>query len=224
MKVAVVTALSGLDQATIQDPAHKFAYVDYYAFTNKTFANKIWHTRPLWEFSSDSEYRDRRNAKLAKVMAWALIPGYDYYIWHDAHCEVVMDPKLLVEQYLAQSDIAVFKHPERNCSYAELQVLASRSLDQGSRLMTTLEFLQQRQWPISAGLFELTSFIYRPSASVQKMMLAWWEMICAHTSRDQVLFPVAMHDHNVKYSILPGYALPYAGSNNIFPSRRWKTS
>lgn len=224
MKIAVVTALAGLGAATIQDPVQTFRNVDYYAFVKKQFPTQVWQQRPLLEFSTDIEYQDRRNAKLAKAMAWTLLPGYDYYIWHDAHCELVTDPQLIINNYLHNADIALFQHPERNCSYAELQVLASRNLDNGAYLMSALEFLQKRSWPIGSGLFELTSFMYRPTESVQKMMLAWWALICAHTSRDQVLFPVALHDHQVKYNVLPGAALPYAGSNAFFPSRRWKTS
>jgi hypothetical protein len=224
MTIAVITSLSGLGTATIRDPDVAFANVEYHAFTNKHFPVQTWRLHALPEFSTDREYSDRRNAKLAKALAWLLLPGYDYYVWHDAHCEVKIDPHYLVSQYLTNHDIAVFRHPERDCSYAELQVLAERNLDTGENLMNTLNFLQTQSWPLNQGLYELSSFVYRPSESVRKLMLTWWELISKYTSRDQVLFPYSCKLHQVECAVLPGAALPYGGSNQFFPSQRWKTT
>ena len=223
MTIAAVTALSGLDSASIQDPAQAFVGVDYHAYSTKPLNLKIWQPHDLAEFTMDLEYADRRNAKLPKALAWLMLPGYDYYVWHDAHCEIKVDPADIAAEYLRDADIAVFRHVERDCSYAELQVLASRNLDTGENLMNTLNFLQQRQWPLHGGLYELSSFIYRPTPQVQRLMLTWWELISKYTSRDQVLFPYACALHRVKVAILPGAALPYGGSNRFFPSQRWKT-
>ncbi len=224
MTIAVITSLSGLGTASIRDPDTAYTDVEYHAFTNKKFSVQTWNLHTLPEFSTDPYYGDRRNAKLAKVLAWLLLPGYDYYVWHDAHCEVKIDPHSIVDQYLAQHDIAVFQHPERDCSYAELQVLAERELDTGENLMNTLNFLQRQQWPFNQGLYELSSFIYRPTAKMRQVMLTWWDLISKYTSRDQVLFPYACSLHQVKCAVLPGAALPYGGSNQFFPSQRWKTT
>lgn len=224
MTTAAVTALSGLGAATIQDPVQPFPNVDYHAYTDRQFDLQVWRQHQLPKFSTDSAYAERRNAKLPKALAWMLLPGYDLYVWHDAHCEIKIDPEQIAQQYLQDADIALFRHVERDCSYAELAVLAQRDLDTGENLMNTLNFLQQQQWPISGGLFELSSFIYRPTPKVQQLMLTWWELISKYTSRDQVLFPYACAQHSVKYAVLPGAALPYGGSNQFFPSQRWKTS
>lgn len=223
MTAAVITSLAGLGTATICDPTQVFADTDYVAYVERRFPVYIWQQRDLPKFSIDPVYADRRNAKLAKVLGWLLSPGYDYYIWHDAHCELKHDPRQLVSDYLKDADLAIFKHPERSCSYAELAVLAQRNLDSGDNLMSALEFLQAESWPMDGGLFELSSFVYRPTAAVQKLMLTWFDLISKYTSRDQVLFPYALKTSQVRYRILPGSALPYGGNNQFFPSQRWKT-
>lgn len=223
MRIAVISAIVG-SHGSIRDPSTAFANTDYYYFSDVDFNNTIWQYRSAYKFSSDITFGGRRNAKLYKVLGSFLIPGYDYYIWHDNHIEVKVDPNQLIEQYLHSADIALFKHAERDCSYAELAVLAERRYDTEKNLMSAVNFLQENSYGFNQGLFEMTSFLYRATPTVRTMMLSWWELICAHTSRDQVLFPYVLYKHQVKYSILPGAALPYAGSNSIFPSVRGKYS
>jgi hypothetical protein len=224
MKIAVITSIVDLEGGTVQDPRQKFSGVDYYAIVDRPQNTQYWQQIPAIKFSSDPQYSGRRNAKLAKVLGWLLVPGYDYYIWHDNHCEVCTDPKVIAAQYLQLSEIALFKHAHRNCAYAELQKVTEIQVDAVDNFSGALEFLQREQYPLDNGLFEMTSFMYRLTPKVKAMMLTWWELIARYTSRDQVMFPYALNKHQVSYSILPGAALGYGGNNQFFPSIRWKHS
>lgn len=225
MKIAVVTSLAGLGTATIRDPATVYPNTDYYAFVDRPHSVSVWKTKPIYNFSTDSDFAPRRNAKLAKVLGWLLVPGYDVYIWHDNHCELRMDPYDLVGTYLdPDKDMALFRHAARRCGYAEASEVVKVNKETPKNALATAEFLNKKQFPINAGLFELTSFVYKNNETMQSAMLTWWELICRYSSRDQILFPYVVQMHKIKYAYLPGSAQAYGGNNKIIPIIRDKHS
>ena len=202
MKYAVITALSGRPQTTLYDPINGgYDDVDYFAFVDKFYHLNKRKQMLLPDFSTDPTYAHRRNAKMPKVLSWMMIPGYDYYIWHDS-----------------SSEFGLFKHPERDCAYEEAAVILNRGIDTDENIHKTVLFLQNQEWPINGGLFELSSFVYKNTPAVRNATLTWWELIQRYSSRDQVTFPYCLKKHNVSYSILPGSALGYGGNNNLIPS------
>ena len=222
-KIAIITALSGMSNARIQDPTlGKFPEVDYYAFVDRVHETHIWQQIPIWKFSNETEFSDRRNAKLPKILGWLLSPGYDYYIWHDHYSEVQMHPEQILDTYLKDKDMALFKHPHRNCSYQEARVVGELSLDKATTVVQTTEFLTNRNWPQENGLFELTSFVYRNTYKIQTATLAWWDLLCKYSSRDQILFPWIVAQYDISYNYLPGSALGYGGNNTLIPQVRGK--
>ena len=222
MKIAVITSLSGLN-STLRDPDNGgFEGVDYYAFVDRLHDVRVWRQRPIVEFSKDPHYAARRNAKLPKVLGFMLVPGYDYYIWHDHYCEVQTDPRLIVEQYLQDSEMAVFKHASRDCVYEEIHIVALSKFDTPESLNAMHDVFRRCNWPNHAGLYEMTSFMYKNTPAVQATMLNWWDIIVQSSSRDQLSFPLAAGMNNVKLAVLPGSAQPYGGSNQFFPSIRNK--
>jgi len=225
MKIAVITGVSGLQGATIQDPANGgYTNADYYAFVDREHNCKVWQQRPLLDFSLDSYFYPRRNAKLPKILGFLLLPGYDYYIWHDHHCELQMDPEELINTHVKNKDMAVWRHAARDCVYEEMDLLNRISFDTNDSLASTLDYFTRINWPAKAGLYELTSLVYANTPKMQAALLTWWEFICKHSSRDQVSFPLIAKKHRLKLGIMPGSAQPYGGSNAIMPIIRDKNS
>lgn len=222
MKIAVITALSGLDNATIQDPSNGgFNDIDYIAFVDKPQQLKVWQQKPLLHFSNDTRFAERRNAKFPKVMGWLLEPGYDFYVWHDNYCEVKTHPKDIIEKYLEPDfDMAVFKHPLRDCGYQE--AMAVLHAEHQENCLRSAQFMNDNNYGPHQGLFEMSSFIFRNNTLMQQALMSWWELICRYTSRDQVLFPYVVNTHKLRYKILPGSAQPYGGNNTFFPAIRGK--
>jgi hypothetical protein len=225
MKIAVITGLSGIREANIQDPINGgYPNTDYYAFVDRQHDCKIWQQKPILDFSLDSYFYPRRNAKLAKILGFLLVPGYDYYIWHDHHCDLQMNPQELIDQYVKNKDMAVWRHAARNCVYDEIDLLGRINFDTDDSLTNTLDYFNRINWPRSAGLFELTSLVYANTPKVQAALLTWWEFICKYSSRDQLSFPLIAKKHRLQLGIMPGSAQPYGGSNSIMPIIRDKNS
>lgn len=221
MKIAIITSQSGT-KGSILDPSNGgFPNADYYAFTDKQLDLKVWNTKPLHSFSTHPDFPERRNAKLAKMLGWMLIPGYDYYIWQDSTSEVQVDPELLINTFLGpNTDLVAWKHPHRDCSYFEAISVLGVGKDQPEPSHACQQFLKNANWPEHGGLYEMSSFIYRNSFKVQQALLAWFELVSRFSSRDQILFPYVVHKHDLKLSFLPGTAMAYGGNNRVIPQVR----
>jgi hypothetical protein len=227
MKIAVITGLAGLNSATVIDPINAHAGVDYFAFVDSNKAIQLDTAKridPIAFSSLRDGFADRRNTKLAKVLGFLLVPGYDYYVWHDHYLDVYVHPKIIIEKFMQDNDMAVFKHIERNCVYAELFKCAEYGNDHNQNFQALYHFLKSQNYPEQAGLFEMSSFVYRNTPKVQAMMFSWWEMICRFSSRDQISFPYVKALHNVTHGFIPGAALRYGGNNEYIPEVRSKLS
>lgn len=222
MKVAVLTSLSGLNSSLLDPSNNGFPDVDYFAFVDKTYNVKVWQQLPLIKFSKDPIYADRRNTKLPKILGFMMIPGYDYYIWHDHYCELQTHPKIIIEEYLKDNDMAVFKHARRDCVYEEIHIVALSKFDTVESLDRMHDVFSRCNWPAHNGLYEMTSFIYKNNEKTQATMLNWWDIIVQSSSRDQLSFPLAAGMNDLKLAILPGSAQPYGGNNIFMPSVRNK--
>lgn len=227
MKIAILT--SSINMGTVKDPQYNNysipGTIDYYAFVDHDHGCTVWNQMSSFKFSNvDPVYGSRRNAKLPKILGSFLLPGYDYYIWHDNHCEVFMDPTRIITDILGDKDMALFKHPRRDCVYEEINEVAQSTFDTSDNLDAVRNFLRSVNYPEHSGLFELTSFAYKSSHKISEAMWAWWELLCRFSSRDQITFPYIANKYGITYNIIPGAALAYGGNNNVIPSIRWKTT
>lgn len=218
MKIAVITSSIGTNNLL---PQKKFDNVDYHAFVGEEMGNKdldvsYWNQHIAIKFSSDPVYANRRNAKIYKIIPFAFLPEYDYYFWIDSTHILEKDPNELVEIYLRDADVAVFKHNQRNCIYDEGEFIKQINFDYPNLIDDQLAFYKDMCYPEGNGLYELPVRFQRNNQLTQKMGLMWWEQICMFSSRDQVSFPFVCHQLGVKLSILPGFANTIRG-NTLMP-------
>lgn len=215
MKIAILTSSVG----TVSPAEYNIKYdsADYFAFVeSKLPSNSIWNELPISKFSCDIKYANRRHAKIYKVLPHLFVPGYDYYIWIDATHSVNQEPKSIVEKYLKDSDIALFKHPERNCVYEEAELIKKIKFDYPTLVSRQMSFYKSKEYPRNNGLYELPCRIQRNTSQINTLMLSWWEQICMFASRDQLSMPFVLNMHGIKPSIMPGKANTIWG-NDIFP-------
>ena len=141
---------------------------------------------------------------------------YDYYFWIDSTHVLEQDPRTVIETYLKDSDVAVFKHPERNCVYREGELVKQIGFDYPNLIDDQLDFYRDLCYPEHNGLYELPVRVQRNTELTQKMGMMWWEQICMFSSRDQISFPFVCHQLGIKPSIMPGRANTIRG-NSIMP-------
>jgi len=213
MKIAVVTSSIGTNR--LLDPI-PFEGVDYHAFVDDNAANNKWITHPIIEFSNDPTYTNRRNAKVYKILPFAFLPNYDYFFWVDSTHLLETNPNEVINKYLNDTDVAVFKHPERDCIYPEGKIVMDINFDHLNLVEDQLAFYKDLCYPENNGLYELPVRVQRNTALTQRMGWMWWEQICMFSSRDQISFPFVCHQLGIVPSILPGRANTIRG-NTIMP-------
>jgi len=203
MKIAVLT--SSIGSTKLLEPI-PFNGVDYHAFVDCTNDNTTWIKHPVIRFSVDSKFKNRRDAKVYKILPFAFLPDYDYYFWIDSTHILEANPYEVIEKYLKDSDIAVFKHPERDCVYAEGNKVKQLKYDYPYLLEDQLSFYKDVCYPEHNGLYELTARVQRNTKLTQQLGWMWWEQICMFSSRDQISFPFVCHQLGIKPTIIPGFA------------------
>ena len=214
-KVAVITSSVGSND--LYNPTQFLETVDYHAFVDKTLVDveDNWTRHHLPPFSVvDKEYVERRTAKLPKILPHCVVPGYEYYIWIDSTNKLAVDPQIIIDKFLQDSDIACFKHTKRSCVYEELLACLAYEIDNKQQLVDTFTFLSKNKFPKKYGLFENTCRIQRNTTTTQTMGFMWWEMICKMSSRDQLSLPYVLKQLSIKPSTIPGHA---QGNNDYMP-------
>lgn len=225
MKIAILTALCG-NKEKLVNPSVVHSGVDYIAFVDKEWPNAtVWNKKNLVSFSSDPRFSHRRNAKPYKIMPHLFAPGYDFYFWVDVSHDVVADPFDICNKYLINSDVAVFKHTDRNCVYKESEILKHLNYDHLDLIDRQIEYYKSLKYPENNGLYELPVSVRKNSEKTQILNMKWWEHICKYTSRDQLSFPVCLWETGITPNILPGYANGFnsngsIGNNSLIPQVR----
>ena len=218
MKIAVVTALCGVDPAKanpLYEIEHKSA--DYYIFTDqKMRLPKGWNRRQLYPSFMDRKYAARRACRFAKQMTHMLLPDYDFYIWHDNINRLGMDPTEIVK-VLGDNDMAFFEHPIQKGWRGEMEGAYDR--ENKALVARTMKVLGDGlKVPNDLKVYETTAFVRKNNFLANHCFGVWNDLLNNLTSRDQVTLPVAIHYTKPKVGVLPGRATNGAGNNKILPN------
>jgi hypothetical protein len=199
------------------DPKIKYDNCDYFAFVDNPTNLNIWQQFKSYNFSAIDQYTSRRNAKIYKVLSSILFPAYEYIIWQDANHRLKVDPKDIIEKY-GDFDLLLFKHPDRNCIYQEMNEIVKRNLDTEENIIRQQRYYLSNGYPINNGLNEMTCFISKNSYTLAQFQLSWWEHICKFSSRDQCSFNFCLwkNGKDLKIKTFSGYANLYAGGSVYF--------
>jgi hypothetical protein len=207
-KILVITSITN-DKDKLLDPPKKFEGCDYVAFVDKIVDDvEIWEQKLIYNFSFIDKYKDRRNAKIYKLLSSLMFPQYDYIIWEDGNHQLKMDPQKIFEEYGNDFDLLLFKHPDRVCTYQEMNAVAQWKLDELPNIQNQFNFYKGVGMPEKWGLFEMSTFIIKNTPIINTFQLMWYEQICKFTSRDQISLPFVLWKlgNKINFKILKGYS------------------
>ena len=205
-RIAVVTAIGG-GKDQLQAPVTRFESADYLAYTDDPDLRvEGWEVRRLPQWSTDAVYARRRHARAVKILQTMLVPGYDFYIWHDATHEVIMDPAELVRRFLPTDEhhFAVYRHKSRGCIYDEAKAILEVRLDDPDNVRRQVRDYRRAGMPRNAGLWETGVLIRRNSEVTRRLELAWWDQLARYSSRDQLSLPFVEWSLGVPISLITG--------------------
>jgi hypothetical protein len=136
----------------------------FVAFMDKNPGSSRWDLRRCPEMYKDP----RRNARLVKMLPHEFLPEATVSIWMDGSIQLHADPNALVDKYLKDNDIAIFKHPMRTCLFDEAQYCLDWFIGDKDRLTKQIDRYRKDKMPDYFGLWETKVVIRRHTKKMEK--------------------------------------------------------
>jgi hypothetical protein len=210
-KTAVVyTAITGGYDTLMNPSVHDAERFDYVCFMDKPgrfyhlLDPTVWRVVTIPEDGLDPTRRARRH----KCLAHRYFPEYEWSIYVDGNVDIIGDVGELLARY-PESRMLCFRHPTRDCAYAEAEAIAKIGKEDPGTMRRQMETYRSEGFPEGYGLIETNVLIRRHNDPlVVRLMEAWWHEIQSHSRRDQLSLgyllwkhdfrPITMGDDNVR--------------------------
>ena len=215
--VVVYTAITGDYDSLKRQPRSATEGADFVAFLDAPRPSPTWRVREIHTGFQDAA----RNAKIHKILPHRYFPQARYSLWIDGSVTIRFPYSVqrLIELYLADCDLAVFRHRTRTCLHQEADVCLRRRLDDPAVVWRQVARYTQEGYPPNAGMAECTVVLRRHTPTIEEFNEAWWEEISTGSRRDQLSFPYAAAKAGLKYGTFPGTLL----ENPLFYRARHRT-
>ncbi len=158
----------------------------YVMFLDRPYSSETWEIKKAYDRFKDP----RRNSRIPKLLSHQFIDT-EYSLWIDGNLQLLSTPDVLVERYLKDHDIAVFKHPTRDCIYGEAAKCAVAKLDDPEVIIEQVMTYEKAGYAKNKGLCECMFILRRHTRKVQQFNDAWWSEYSRHSCRDQISFMYA---------------------------------
>jgi hypothetical protein len=177
----------------------------YTAQCGEHYNSKIEKRKDIFCFEGNGIFKDPvMEAKRYKILGHQFFPEYDVLVWIDANITLLKPLDEIIKKYLpSDCDIAINRHPYRDCMYKEFDVLLKTPRFVNNPWL--VEMLEQQRdhyeycgFPKKYGFWENNFIIRRNEPHVNSMFNDWWAEICRWQWRDQVSFPVVYDAHKNK--------------------------
>lgn len=145
-----------------------------------------------------------RASRFPKCCPHLFLPEAEFTVWTDASIRWNSDPADLVRVLGADDDIATFRHPWRDCAYAEGKEVAGLGRADAHVMAAQLSAYLARGLKPHAGMYELSVIVRRNTEWAYELGDAWWAEQCRWTSWDQVSFPYVCEEFRARVATIPG--------------------
>lgn len=180
--ITVYTAISGKFDKLI--PPTKTKTANYVAFTDQK--SEVWVTKkPYGEF-----HDRRRNSRIQKIMPHLFL-DCQYSIYLDGNIELLVEPQVLINEFLKDKDVAAFKHPGWDDIYSEGEAIVRLGKDTKENIIEQIRDYSKQGMKVDGGHCECGVIIRRHTKEVAKMNEKWWAEYCRYGVRDQMSFTKA---------------------------------
>lgn len=201
----VYTAITGDYDGLKELPELSRKGVECVAFLDR---ERIKTDPTFWSIKkAHAEFKDQnRNAKIHKIMPHLFFPDKEYSLWLDGSCriEFPFTVERLIDIYLSDADLAVFKHPIRNCVYQEANACISAKLDDPDVIREQVNRYTKENYPSNFGLAECSVLLRRHTPAMKAFSELWWNEIKRGSRRDQISFNYVAHKTGLKIQYFPG--------------------
>ena len=138
-------------------------------------------------YTEDKLGNPHYSSRLYKILSHIYDPG-EWSVYVDADI-YINENELLEEVKKSGKDIGVFKHPERDCVYEEMEAIIRLGKDTRENVKKHYDYLKSINYPQHAGLAACGVIIRHHTEEIKKLNEKWWIELCTHSKRDQLSFP-----------------------------------
>lgn len=132
------------------------------------------------------------NAKIYKILPHKYFSS-KISLFVDGNISLLASVDEIVQELLKDADMALFKHPWRQCLYQEHEHAIQRISAPFKPIMDKqVNMYKMEGMPANFGLGECGMLIRRNNDVVNEFNERWWAEICRYTSRDQMSFPYVL--------------------------------
>jgi len=148
-----------------------------------------WEVRKVFR----EEEHPRMKAKYFKCNSHIL--DCDVSIWIDGSATIkAANFKQWCIEQLGDSDIALFKHPERDCIYDEANFCHNMPKYRDLPVLLQVMEYMRMKYPRKNGLWACGLLIRRHNQKVKEFNRLWWRHNKKYTYQDQLSFPVCARE------------------------------
>jgi hypothetical protein len=223
--ITVVTSITGGKDSLINEQVKGNA--NWVAYLDTPEVSDTWTVKTACDKFKDP----RRNSRPPKI----LIHKYcntEYSIWIDGSIQMNVTPEFLIDKYLKDCDIAVSKHPLRDCVYEEATVCAKTKLDDPEVIIEQVKCYEDDGYAKHKGLAECAIILRRHTPEVEAFNNAWWAEYTRFSRRDQISFPYAVDRVGIRVNYIEDYfytldhesAMKKSGEFKIVTHKHYKTN
>lgn len=198
MKILVYTAITGGKDTLKENQCTTGA--DFVAYLETPVESKVWTVKKALR----REFDTNRNAKPYKVMLPPEYPEYDYSLWIDGSIELKVPVQTLIDMYLKDTDIAMFRHPLRDCAYEEAITCITCDLDDPLIIKEQVLRYKEDKFPEHYGLSECTIILRRHTKKIIEFCDFWWKEVDRGSRRDQISFDYSRWKLNIPVTYMEG--------------------
>jgi len=180
--ITVYTSITGGKDDLIDDQCTEGA--EFVAFTDRQ--SEVWKcVKPYDRFKDE-----RRNSRIQKLMPH-LYFDTEYSIYIDGNISLKVPAQKLIDEFLKDKDVAVFRHVGRDCIYDEADAIIGFGFEDPNEVMKQVKEYSKRGTKKHAGLCECGVIIRKHTKNVERWNEKWFAEYCRYSKRDQLSFPIA---------------------------------
>jgi hypothetical protein len=217
-KVVYTCVVDGYDR--IRAPLFAEPSVDYIVFSDNPdeLAAAPWQLRPIIR----RERNPRMTARWHKLHPHLLFPDHELSLYVDSNIVLRAPVTPLAERMLAETPIALFRHPERDCPYAEADVVMRHRLDDGVIVEMQMAYYRAKSYRAKAGL-HYSGVLLRRHNDLRLIAFHddWWRQLKVFSHRDQLSLDFMLQRHGIVAADFSGFAAesPWLA---LAPHRRYR--
>jgi hypothetical protein len=199
--LVVYTAIFG-GRDTLKEPSILTPGARYVCFTDEPLRSDVWEiVRAAVRVGGP-----RRTSRWYKLLPHRHFQA-DYSLWIDGSFRVNVDVRPMIERYLGQADLAVYRHPYRDCIFELSEELIRHRLDDPARIRQQVERYRAEGLPEHAGLIPGGVLLRRHTPAIERFNEAWWHEYEHGSVRDVLGLRYATWRTAIPLAFIDGHVL-----------------